>query len=57
MTDAEVRKLFRSLTPEEYARVKAPSSEEIREALRRASEDMRRCAAVHPCIKLTGRFY
>lgn len=45
MTDEEVKDyLFRSLTPEEYEKVPVPSKEEIRAALKKASENLRKFA-------------
>lgn len=58
MTDEERERFFRTLTPEEYAAAPVPSKEEIRAALRKGAEDLRRAmAAPRPCPPCSGRRY
>ena len=43
------RDILRPLTPEEYAAAPVPSREQIREALRKGADDLRRAAAAPKC--------
>ncbi len=51
----ETRDLFKSLTPEEYEAVKAPTKEEIQEALRKGQEDMDKARRIR--VRLGDDFY
>jgi len=46
------KELLRVLTPEEYAKVKVPTKEQFREALRKGAEELRQ----HNNFKYKGRY-